>query len=180
MRSAPYAHTSQVIHRLWPTAGTEVSALLDGARDARIASLVIRSRLDHRCLLRGRLPAALAAAAPYLVSLSPRSALTQEVVAQGWGEKWGIFVRSPAILPELMRHFRQLLRVRDEAGRAFFFRFYDPRVLRGYLRSCTLAELRAAFGPVEVFSLEGEEEDTLLELSLTRSGLAERVVSLGG
>ena len=55
-----------------------------------------------------------------------------------------------------MRHFRQFLRVRDEAGREFFFRFYDPRVLRVYLPTCNSEELRTFFGPVELFSMEGE------------------------
>lgn len=153
--------------------------LLDAAREPGIPSLIRRSHLDHRCLLRGRLPPVLAAVAPYLVSLSPRPAFTRTVLERGWGESWGIFVRSQAILPELARHFRQLLLVQNELGRELFFRFYDPRVLRPYLPTCTPAELRTVFGPVDVFALEGGEEDTLLELSLVRGKLVQRIVYVG-
>lgn len=153
--------------------------LFDAARDSRLPSLVRRSRADHRCLLRGRLHPALAAVAPYVVSLSPRSALTKAVIEQGWGESWGIFLRSPAILPALARHFRELLPVKDERGKELFFRFYDPRVLRLYLPTCTPTELRTFFGPVDAFALEGEEEDTLIELFLAKDKLAQRIVYVG-
>lgn len=183
MRAEEYAHAAHVIQRLWQrdTGGEtpEICVLLDAARDPRISSLVRRSRLDHRCLLRGRLPPVLAAVAPYLVSLSPRSALTTAIIEQGWGESWGILLRSPAILPELARHFRELLLVKDERGKELFFRFYDPRVLRLYLPTCTPAELRTFFGPVDAFALEGEEEDTMLELSLGRDKLVQRIVYVG-
>jgi hypothetical protein len=183
MRAEAYAHTDHVIQRLWQRGPgeepPEVSVLLDAARDPQLPALVRRSRLDQRCLLRGRLPPVLAAVAPYLVSLSPRSAFTKTVVEQGWGESWGIFLRSPAILPELARHFRNLLLIKDERGKEFFFRFYDPRVLRPYLPTCTPAELRTFFGPVDAFALEGEEADTMVELSLVKDRLVQRIVYVG-
>lgn len=183
MRAEAYAHADHVIQRLWQRdpggEPPEVSVLLDAARDPGLPSLIRRSRLDHRCLLRGRLPPVLADVAPYLVSLSPRSAFTKAVLDQGWGESWGVFLRSQAILPELARHFRELLLVQDELGRELFFRFYDPRVLRPYLPTCTPAELRTFFGPVDAFALEGEEEDTMVELSLVKDKLVQRIVYVG-
>ena len=68
--------------------------------------------------------------------------------------------------------------MRDESGHPMFFRFYDPRVLRTYLPTCTVAELRLIFGPVEAFLLEGEEDDELLELSLRPKGPVRRVTRL--
>lgn len=184
MRPEIYPYTDHVLDRLWrPGAGggsPEVYLLLDGARDDRVLPLIRRHWIDHRCLFRGRLAPELAAAAPYLVSLGPRSTVTRALVAKGWHRSWGVFLRSPAILQDLVRHFRQFLRVRDEAGREFFFRFYDPRVLRVYLPTCTAGELRAFFGPVELFSLEGDEEDTMLELSLKGGALEQRIVYVGG
>lgn len=184
MRSEIYPYVDHVLDRLWrPDAGggsPEVHLLLDGARDEHVLPLIRRNWIDHRCLLRGRLAPELAAVAPYLVSLGPRSTVTRAMVAKGWGQSWGIFLRSPAILQDLVRHFRRFLRVHDEAGREFFFRFYDPRVLRVYLPTCTSEELRAFFGPVELFSMEGEEEDTMVEMSLKAGALERRVVYVGG
>lgn len=180
----PYPHVDHVIQRLWrpDTAGgtPEICALLDAARDPRIYPMIRRSRLDYRCLYQGDLHPALAAAAPYVVSLAARSAFTRELIELGWGASWGLFLRSPAILQELVRHFRQFLTVKDDTGKVFFFRFYDPRVLRVYLPTCTPAEVRALFGPVEAMSLEGEEEDTMIELSHAKGELKRRIVYLGG
>jgi hypothetical protein len=184
MRSEIYPYTDHVLDRLWRPHGNggspEVCLLLDSARDDRAMPLVRRNRIDHRCLFRGRLAPELAAAAPYLVSLERRSTVTRAVVGTWWGGSLGVFVRSQAILQDLVRHFRQFLRVRDEAGREFFFRFYDPRVLRVYLPTCTSAELRTFFGPVELFSMEGEEEDTMVEMSLKGGVLEQRIVYVGG
>lgn len=184
MSSEIYPYTDHVLNRLWRPGANggspEVYLLLDSARDKRVLPLVRRNWIDHRCLFRGRLAPELAAAAPYLVSLGRRSTVTRAVVATGWGRSLGVFVRSQAILQDLVRHFRQFLRVRDEAGRELFFRFYDPRVLRIYLPTCTPGELRTFFGPVELFSMEGEEEDTMLEMSLKGGVLEQRVVYVGG
>lgn len=57
----------------------------------------------------------------------------------------------------LRRHFRRLLHVRSEDGEKLYFRYYDPRVLRLYLPSCTSVELKEVFGPVGRFVLEGPE-----------------------
>lgn len=180
----PYHHVDHVIERLWrpdaPGGKPEVCVLLDAARDPRIYPLIRRCRLDFRCLYQGELHPALAAAAPYVVNLAPRSVFTRELIEAGWGGSWGIFLRSPAILQELVRHFRQFLTVKDEAGKVFFFRFYDPRVLRVYLPTCNAADVRSLFGPVELFSLEGEEEDTMIELSHNKGELRRRIVYLGG
>jgi hypothetical protein len=178
-----YPHVDHVIERLWrsgqPGERPEVFALLDAARDPRIYALMRRCRLDHRCLYQGALPPELAAAAPYLVNLTRRAPFTRELLDLGWGQSWGICLRSPAILQDLVRHFRKFLLVKDERGRSLFFRFYDPRVLRVYLPTCTPGELRTFFGPVDRFCVEGEEEDTMLEIARGEHGLGKRIVYLG-
>lgn len=173
---------SRLIEELWrpgeASPAPEVFALLDAARDPRILPLIRRSKLDYRCLFLGDVHPALARTAPYLVHLARRSRLTRELLRLGWGNAWGIFVRSPAILQDLRRHFRGLLRVRDEAGKVFFFRFYDPRVLRIYLPTCNREELRAVFGPVERYLLETDDSASLSAFSLVRAQLRRDLMRL--
>ncbi|WP_437683353.1 DUF4123 domain-containing protein [Sorangium sp. So ce131] len=138
-----------------------VYAVLDGARDSRIYRAVYDSRLEHECLFAGDIPYDLAEAAPYLVQLDRKARFTRWILEQGWGRSVGIFAWSRADLEALRRHFRRLLRVKDEAGRALYFRYYDPRVLRVYLPTCTAGELREIFGPVGRLLVEGAEGQLL-------------------
>lgn len=131
--------------------------LADAARDERIYALVQSSWLDSTCLYDGDLPLEFRRTAPYLAELEPRNEETREILDLGWGNAWGVFLHADAEMEELKAHFRTLLTVRDEQGKMFFFRFYDPRVLRAYLPTCTREELKTVFGPVDAFLLEGDE-----------------------
>lgn len=133
---------------------TRLYALVDAARDPRIAPAVGAEGEQSRCLFDGKLHPALAAAAPYLVALAPGSAFTPLLMLAGWGRAWGVIVASAWPLDELRRHFRRFLRVTDASGRALMFRYYDPRVLRSYLPTCTPRELEIMFGPVDSFFVE--------------------------
>lgn len=58
------------------------------------------------------------------------------------------------------------------------FRFYDPRVLRLYLPSCTTEELDRVFGSVERFILE-DGSGEMLELGCREGRLEERRSAAG-
>lgn len=163
-----------LIETLWPTRQESVFALLDGARDRRIFEMLRRSRIDYRSLFLGELVPELAIASPYLVHLGSLSRETQYILEHGWGNSWGCFVRADILLQDLRRHFRTILQVEDENGRRLFFRFYDPRVLRAYLPTCTQQELEVVFGPIERFSLENETGEAMLEFSFNESRLEKR------
>lgn len=153
---------------LWPkgngTDALQVYALLDSARDEAIAPAIWGSQLPYECLYAGILSHALQSAAPYLVHLAPESRFFSKIVSEGWGHAWGIFViaHRDVTLKALRRHFRTLLRVNDEQKRMLVFRFYDPRVLRIYLPTCTELELSLFFGPVGAFACENEAGDDLI------------------
>lgn len=155
--SAPLrAPPGVLLRHLWPDGADErVFAILDGARDPRIHPAVTRSGLAYHCLYSGTLEPVLARAAPYLVQLDREAPFTRELLTC-WGDSWGIYLRTVASLSELHRHFRRFLRVKDENGKNLVFRYYDPRVLRPYLPTCTEAELDYVFGPVQRFLVEAE------------------------
>ena len=148
------AIADRLIAHLWPYDDSpgmpQVYALLDGARDRRIAPMVRASGQEHCCLYSGQLSEPLEQAAPYLVHLTRTASFTTDLLALAWGQSWGILTTVPpnCTMGDQRRHLRTLLRVRTEDGRALLFRFYDPRVLRIYLPTCTADETRSMFGPI--------------------------------
>ena len=155
------ARLSGLMESLWGAGPDLVYAILDGARDPDIHPAVTGSGLPQACLFSGALGKELAAAAPYLVQMKRRDD-ARRIVDRGWGKSWGIFLASPASLEDLRRHFRRFLRVEDAEGKRIYFRYYDPRVLRVYLPTCTEGELRYVFGPVSRYMMEGSDPAEVL------------------
>jgi hypothetical protein len=81
-------------------------------------------------------------------------------------------------LDELFHHLREIFVVTDEEGQEYFFRYYDPRVVRSFLPTCTESELRELFGIVVVWIAEAEDGTQYETWSLGPDGLAYR--ELGG
>jgi len=143
---------------------TATFAVIDAARDERIYPAILRADCEWTCLYRGDAAATMAEVAPYLVELEPESRFASWLAARGWGDSWAIFLTSRATLETLRAHFRRFLMVQLPDDRTVYFRFYDPRVLRAYLPTCTPAELAELFGPVETYVVEdGEGEAVVFE-----------------
>lgn len=171
-----------IINRLWqPVEGRaplDVYALVDAARSESIYPTIMGANVASACLHRGKRAEELAWVAPYLVLLQPEDPFTHWLLDKGWGKSRASFVLSSATLNELNRHFRTYLTVYDEEGKSYFFRFYDPRVLRTYLPTCNAQEIKTIFGPVENFIVEGEDPSVLLHFSLAGEALLKEKVSL--
>ncbi|MCA9707448.1 MAG: DUF4123 domain-containing protein [Myxococcales bacterium] len=133
---------------------SSVFALVDGAQDERVVALLRADGNDSRCLYGTELPDALATVAPYLVGLGAHRPFSGYFARLGRGHNWGVMLRSTASMDDLAEHFAGLIRARLPEGREVLFRFYDPRVLRAYLPTCTPEELDQVFGPVDAFLVE--------------------------
>ena len=103
----------------------------------------------------GRTPK-LAAAVPYVVRLEKDSELVKWI-SEGYSQHWGIFAVARANLRVMRNHFRELFIVQDSQGEWFYFRFYDPRVLRIYLPTCHAQERNLLFGPVLLYLVEADD-----------------------
>jgi len=162
MSSPPIA---QIINWLWrPVEGKvplKVYAVVDAARSALIYPKIMSSGIESACLHRGEKGRELAWVAPYLVGLRMEDPFTTWFLENGWGNSWGIFVNSAATFNKVKQHFQTFLTVYDEDGNAFFFRFYDPRVMRVYLPTCNAEEIQKIFGVVENFMLEEKDPSCL-------------------
>lgn len=154
---------------LWPAAlegKSRLWAVLDGARDSGIFRALDLLERDYCCLYAGKLDPRLARAAPYLVRLEKGDPFSDFLLDEGWGCNWGIFLRTRTSYAELRKHLRTFLRVKDESGRRMIFRWYDPRVLRVYLPTCSAGELRTVFGPVDCYLAEKTGGREIVEYSL--------------
>lgn len=165
---------------LWPSGKLSklgVWAVLDCARDPKIYLALLESRLEFRCLYSGKLPLELEMAAPQLVELLPGNRLTDCLLTVGWGQSWGCLLRAEDATT-VRPHLRNFLKVHDEDGRRLLFRFYDPRVLRAYLPTCTPAESRQFFGPITEWITEGPAGRSLIGWSTGHDGVRTRQTEL--
>jgi len=136
-------------------------AVLDSAREPGIPVELRRKGAEFSSLYRGEPEESLSSVAPYLARVDPQCELMRWLLTNGWGNSWGIFLVSSTSLETLRQHFRRFLLVRDVAGKELYFRFYDPRVLRTFLPTCTGAEIRRFFGPVGIYLMEAENGEAV-------------------
>jgi len=163
---------------LYEDSGVQVYGILDGASIPNLLPLLTQHGIVNVCLFRGELDPELAMTAPYLVQLPPESPFTELLLRQGWGKHWGILAVSSEELRILRLHFRKFIMVWDPEGKPLYFRYYDPRVLRVYLPTCSADELRTVFGPVSAYVLEGETPDTAWRFTYAGNTLGKEVLAL--
>ncbi len=131
-------------------------AIIDGARDPRLADLV-RSCASHLCLFKARdLDPALQMVAPWLVRIDPTEPLLATWQQHGHAASWGLMALSALPIEQLQRHFRRFLQAKLPDGTIALFRFYDPRVFNTYVRAMTPEERAPWFGDVLQYSVEAE------------------------
>ena len=159
---------------------TKLFCVLDGAAVPDLPMRLYETRPPNYCLFSGELEPDIAYAAPYVVNLLPNHKFTDWILDESFGKNRGIFVHCRYSIKEMRKHFRSLVDVYDEAGNPMIFRFYDPRVLRRFLPTCTTAELKIFFGKVEVYFAEAESGENLLSFQFDDEKLKETKLDLAG
>jgi pSer/pThr/pTyr-binding forkhead associated (FHA) protein len=161
-------------------AGGTTYALFDAARDpAALAAVRTSGELSYS-LYDGAEGDQLEEVAPHLVQLRPRSRLLERMVRRDWGKSWFCLLGSTADFPALRRHLRRFLMIEDEAtGKKMYFRFYDPRVLRAFLPTCTATDIAEFFGPVSWFLVESDDKASAVLFSPGQGGRLRRDVIAG-
>lgn len=154
-------------------------AILDTARDIRILALLLHHKEECQSLYEGEQGAKLAQVAPYLVRLQKDSPLLETLVKEGWGKSWGVYLTSPNNLQEVRHHFRHFLQVKLPSGEQVYFRFYDPRVMRVFLPTCTPEDTTQFFGPIQNYLVEDETPEQLLRFVNTGQGSQKMLIALG-
>lgn len=150
-----------------PPENTNLYAVIDGASIPDFFPLANESAGQYECLFAGELSPEVARAAPYLIELLPRTKLVHKWWREGWGKHWGIMahVANKFTFEDVRKWFRTFLRVQLADGRFVMFRYYDPRVLRQYLPTCTTEDIVKVFGPIETYFVEGKDEFEVLRFT---------------
>ncbi len=171
---------AQLEECLWPRGfARDVWMIVDSARDRRIFGLLLECFYSSlSSLFAMPLAPKLESVAPYLVPLDYDDKKTRKFLSHAWGNSWGVFIRCDTSQDRLRRHLRSFVSVRDPGGQRLLFRYYDPRILRTYLPTCTSQELEYVFGPIECFMSEGKVAENLTECRFDRGKLVQRTISL--
>jgi hypothetical protein len=159
--------------------GESLYVLLDAARNHEIPLRLRAGGIPHDCLYEGLTAKALWFVAPYLARCERASPFVSWLIENGWGRSWGAFVAAGVDPAALLQHFRKFLLVKGDGGEAdFYFRFYDPRVLRVFLPTSTREEAAEFFGPARLFIAEDPASSGAVTFTLTPGGVAPAPLSL--
>ncbi len=155
----------------------QVYVILDAARDKNIFIGLMNSDEEYVCLYKGgKKSKELETCAPYLVRLEKNSPFTEWILSEGWGNSWGIFYSTDLPMQKVRDHFREFVMVVNEDGEPLYFRFYDPRVMRGFLPTCSNEQLGELFDNRGKYFIEDENGKGVIQYSLTNDSLSEEVV----
>ena len=125
-------------------------AIIDAAQDKASPERAAAAGLQTQSLYEGELGRQLNDVAPHLVSLSLKDEFAGWLF-DNWGGNQVVLLQSRARFDDLRRHLRKFLLVKDEGGKKYRFRFYDPRVLRSFLPAGSYAEAKEFFGPIACY-----------------------------
>ncbi len=126
-----------------------------------------------RCIypLKGKIPKVLLKATPYLARIDLDSSFCRWLFNECWGDNCGIFFISQASDDQLFHHFKKLLLAKSESGESLYFRYYDPRVFRSFIPSCSTDQLNVFFELVERFIVEHDFGKTAKSYQIFESKL---------
>lgn len=153
-------------------------ALLDAAAEPSVLKVLVESKEEYQSLYEGPSGAQLTHFAPYLVKLPPESKLLETLMNEGWGKSWGVYLTCDQPPEEVRRHFRHFLMVKMPDGKQAYFRFYDPRVLRVFLSTCSPEETTQFFGPIQDYLVEDDSPEKLLRFVDGGTGSEPRTIVL--
>lgn len=108
---------------------------------------------------------------PYLFNYESETEFSKWHAVNGWGNSWGVYILCFSDFESLHKHFRKFIIIKTEDGEEMYFRFYDPRVLRVFLPTCDVDQLKEFFGPVKAYLMEDEDSEFGLIFTLNESNI---------
>lgn len=144
--------------------------------DASRQPMVIPAALDAfassvRCLFSGSALREFGDNAAWVVEIDSTEGTLRWLLEQGFNKRWAIFANSLLEIEPFVRHLKKFTVAEGDGGRTFFFRFYDPHVLRQYLPAFDERQVRLFFREIEdVFFEDTSGRHRLLKYNLADDG----------
>jgi Domain of unknown function (DUF4123) len=126
-------------------------AVIDRCDAPEAARLIAQAGQRSCCLFPEEAERKYPDAAPYLIEVS--EPLLDPVLSLLASKPQGILAASKTPLIGLRHQFRYFTSATLPDGKTWLFRFYDPRVLRAFIHSCSPDELRCFYGPSAAMAL---------------------------
>jgi len=132
--------------------------------------------MELTTLFKGELAPVTMHVAPLLIQI-PEETDFYEHWSGRMGNSSGILLLSPDPQEKLLKHLQEIFRVTDENGEKYLFRYYDPRVIRPFMKTFDPQQLEAFFGNISWIFVEDETPGSLLTFARDSDGslLAESV-----
>lgn len=169
------ASLAPVVDELWRRR-PGVFAILDGSRIPALRSWLEDQRLPYQCLFRGEKAVSLADEAPYLLGLGAERGVLARLVERFHDQRAVTYLESRAGFAAVRRQLRRMLLVKTTYGEVLYFRYYDPQVMRSFLPTARVPQLRYLFGDVvETWLVEARVPASLMAFSRAPEGAATHV-----
>ena len=145
--------------------------LLDASISPDIPICVEAFPETARCLFDGAAFEELADVGPWLVELRRYGDAWDWFVADGYGQNWGIILQSRLPLMKLKTQLKKFIKIADEEGNTYFFKYYRPQHLNAYLPGFD-QDQRTSFlrGIDAIWAETHQSPETLLHYSLAPDG----------
>lgn len=125
--------------------------IVDQSQIAALPERLEASGLEHRCLFKGKAYDELRDVAPWIVRLDLENRLTRNLFTRSdapwhfWDNRQGIYLRSYEPMDRLWRHFRKFIKVQDEDGKWYYWRFWEGSFLLPALETAPPSDRRKLF-----------------------------------
>lgn len=137
-------------------------ALLDASQSPDIPIFLEGFSDPARGLFDGAAYDDMAEVAPWLVELTRYSNAWDWFVEEGYGRNWGILIHSRLELPRLKTHLKKFLKIEDEDGERYFFKYYRPEHFNRYAPGFDDAQRASFWRGIEAVHAESKEDATML------------------
>jgi Domain of unknown function (DUF4123) len=137
-------------------------ALIDASQRPDIAICLEAFNSPARCLFDGDVGEDLGEVAPWLVELTRFDDAWDWFVEDGYGKNWGILIHSRLELARLKTQLKRFLRITDDKGETFFFKYYRPKHLNAYLPVFDDVQMASFMKGIESIFAENDKDSNIL------------------
>ncbi len=146
-------------------------ALIDASQSPDIAVLLEAFDSPARCLFDGEVGEDLGEVAPWLVELTRLDDAWDWFVEDGYGKNWGILLHSRLELARFKTQLKRFLKITDDKGDSFFFKYYRPKHLNAYLPVFDDVQMGSFMQGIETIFCESDKDpNKLLQYQLKPKG----------